>query len=328
MKRFFFILTLAAIILAACRQVPAGGAPAPSIGAIMPPYVDPGIDPESWALVPAGTFPYGQHDHMTMVDYDYETMVTNVTNEQYARFLNAALAAGAVRLGEVEVEAGEQVWVKQGVAGFYPGDPFNGYKHEEEIKAGDKLYMPLDETGPRVTFDGQTFSAIPEYANHPTTMVTWFGANAYCEYYGWRLPTEIEWEKAARGTELVDGRGLPFPWGTHIERNNANYYSSFDLFEKMFGKLGNTTPVGFYNGKTYAGYETLASASPYGLYDMAGNVWQWTGDDYPKQHYRHMRGGSFYSYEVDLRVWKFNSAGPQFYSPALGFRCARSTGNQ
>ena len=153
-------------------------------------------------------------------------------------------------------------------------------------------------------------------------MVTWFGANAYCEFYDWRLPTEKEWEKAARGTELVDGHALPFPWGTEIERNHANFYSSFDLFEKMYGKLGNTTPVGFYNGRTYEGYETEDAASPYGLYDMAGNVWQWTGDDYPKQHYRYLRGGSFYSYEVDLRVWKNNSAAPTYYSPSVGFRCA------
>jgi formylglycine-generating enzyme required for sulfatase activity len=183
--------------------------------------------------------------------------------------------------------------------------------------------MPLDEDGLRLVFDGEAFSSIPEYANHPVTMVSWFGANAYCEYYGWRLPTEVEWEKAARGEELVHGRGIPFPWGAEIEGNYANYYSSFDLFEKMFGKLGNTTPVGFYNGRTYDGYETEDAGSPYGLYDMAGNVWQWMGDDYPKQHYRYLRGGSFYSYEVDLRVWKNNSAAPTYYSPAVGFRCAQ-----
>ena len=317
MKRTLFILTLLALTIAACS-------PAPSVGAITPPFVDPGIDPESWAVVPAGEFPYGQHDHMTLVDYDYEMMVTDVTNEQYARFLNAALADGTISVGEVEVEAGELVWTKEGAYGNYPGDPFNSYKHEEEIKAGDKLYIPFEE-GLRLTFNEQTktFTAIPEYANHPMTMVTWFGANAYCQYYDLRLPTEIEWEKAARGAEFASGYGMPYPWGEHIERNNANYYSSSDLFEKIFGKLGNTTPVGFYNGKTYDGYITLDSASPYGLYDMAGNVWQWTGDDYPDQHYRMMRGGSFYTYEVDLRVWKNNSAGPQYYSPAVGFRCAR-----
>lgn len=304
MKRILIALAFAVLLPTACG-------PAPNVGVITPPLIETGVDPESWALIPAGAFPYGQHDHVTMVDDDYEMMVTVVTNEQYARYLNEALEAG----GNIETH--------EGVAGFYPGDPFDGYEHEEEITAGDKLHVPLDEEGLRLTFDGQRFAPAPEYANHPMTMVTWFGADAYCHYYDWRLPTEVEWEKAARGTAIVDGHGLPFPWGTEIAGNNANYYSSFDLFEKLYGKLGNTTPVGLYNGRTYDGYTTLDSASPYGLYDMAGNVWQWTGDDYPNQHYRYMRGGSFYSYEVDLRVWKNNSAHPVYYSPSVGFRCAR-----
>jgi formylglycine-generating enzyme len=316
MKRVIILVVLVSFAAVSC-------APAPDIGEITPPYVDTGVDRGEWALIPAGTFPYGQHDHMTMVDYDYEMMVIPVTNEQYARFLNEALEMGIIRLGAVEVEAGEQVWIEEGAAGFYPGDTFSGYKHEEEITPGEKLFLPLNENAVRLRFDGESFSAVHEFSNHPATMVTWFGAQAYCEYHGWRLPSEIEWEKAARGAEIVDGYGLPFPWGTQIERNNANYYSSFDPYEQLLGKLGSTTPVGYYNGSSYDGYTTIDSASPYGLYDMAGNVWEWTGDVYPKQHYRHMRGGSFYSYEVDLRVWKFNSAGPQHFSPAVGFRCAR-----
>jgi len=316
MKPIWLWLAWLALLLSACGA-------APNAGAITPPYIDTGIDPEAWAVIPAGVFPFGQHDHPTVVDYDYEMMVTTVTNEQYARFVNEALSDGTVRVDEVEVEAGEQVWVETGVVGSYPGDPFDAYEHEEEIRPGEKLYLPLNGPGVRLVFDRGQFSAISAYRNHPATMITWFGANAYCTYYGWRLPSEVEWEKAARGEELVDGRGLPFPWGLDIEADNANFYSSFDLFEKIFGKLGNTTPVGFFNGKTYDGYVTRNSASPYGLYDMAGNVWQWMGDDYPGQHYRPMRGGSFYSYEVDLRVWKSNSAGPQYYSPAVGFRCAR-----
>ncbi len=317
MKRtVIFSLLLISLLATACAS-------SPSAGAITPPYIDTGVDSTAWASVPAGEFPYGQHDHLTMVDHDYQIMITDVTVEQYANFLNEAAASGDVKIGEFEVEAGEQIWTKQGAGGFYPGDPFDGYKHEEEIKAGDKLYMPTDEEGVRLNSEGQTFSFAPEYANHPMTMVTWFGANAYCEFYGGRLPLEVEWEKAARGTELVEGHGLPFPWGTEIHGNNANYYSSADLFEKMYGKLGNTTPVGFYNGQSYDGYQTLDSPSPYGLYDMGGNVWQWMGDDHHDQHYRMMRGGSFYTYEVDLRVWKSNSAGPQYYSPSVGFRCAR-----
>ncbi len=319
MRRLILILFFVALAAAACQ-------PAPNISSITPPYVDTGIDPDSWVTVPAGEFPHGQESHLTMIDYDYQIMVTDVTVSQYAEYLNSALASGAITIGDFTAEAGEEIWTEEGVGGYYPGDPFQGAHHEEEIKAGDHLHMPFSD-GLRLTRNGEQFAPKPEYTNHPMTMVTWFGASAYCEFYGGRLPLEVEWEKAARGTEIVNGDGLPFPWGEEIHGNNANFYSSFDLFEKMFGKLGNTTPVGFYNGQTYTidgnTYKTLDSASPYGLYDMAGNVWQWLGDDHPDQHYRYMRGGSFYSYEVDLRVWKENSAGPQFYSPQVGFRCAQ-----
>lgn len=319
MKRAYLLLATLFLLAAGCS-------PEADIGAIKPPYIETGVDPDSWAIVPAGEFPYGQHDRPTLVDYDYEIMVTDVTNRQYAEYLNEALAENTVQIGVVEVETGGVVEAHEGVYAYYPGDPFHGYDHEEEIKAGDVLYVPFEE-GLRLIFDkeNERFSSIPEYENHPVTMVSWFGANAYCQHYGWRLPTEVQWEKAARGSELVDGHGLPFPWGEEIEGNNANYYSSFDLLEKMYGKLGNTTPVGFYNGNTYDGYQTLDSPSPYGLYDMAGNVWQWMGDDYEDQHYRMMRGGSYYTYEVDLRVWKNNSAHPAYYSPQVGFRCARDT---
>ncbi len=300
MKRMGLIFVLMAVagLLTAC-----GG----EAGA-EPPVFETGVDPEAWAVVPAGEFLKGQHEHPTLVDYDYEIMVTDVTNAQYARYLTEALAAGAVKL-----EAEDQQ-----IVGYYPGDEFRGAKHEEPIEEGDWLHVDLDEEGLRLSFDGTTFTPLPGYENHPMVQVTWFGARAYCEYYGWRLPTEVEWEKAARGTD-----NRPYPWGDEIERNNANFYSSRDLYEKITGKLGDTTPVGFYNGKTYDGYETLDSPSPYGLYDMAGNVWQWTGDVYEDQHYRYMRGGSKMEYEYWLRVWARNNAAPEYFGPNVGFRCAR-----
>jgi formylglycine-generating enzyme required for sulfatase activity len=220
--------------------------------------------------------------------------------------LNEALAAGYVRLD------GDQV------VGYYPGDAFHGVKHEERIDAGEWIFIPLDNPSQRVQYDGVRFSAQPGYENHPMTMVSWFGAWGYCGFFGHRLPTEMEWEKAARGTDT-----RPLPWGDDIARANANFYASRDPFEAMSSFGSRTSPVGFYNGKTYDGYATLDSASPYGLYDMAGNVWQWTGDVYEGMHYRFLRGGSKDTYEMDLRIWVRNNATPTYFSPGVGFRCAR-----
>jgi len=100
------------------------------------------------------------------------------------------------------------------------------------------------------------------------TVVTWFAAKEYCEFSGWRLPSEVEWEKASRGT---DNRA--FPWGETIERTIANRYASQDPFAAVAGRQGDTTPVGFYNGGVYNGFRTQDARSPHGLYDMAGNVW-------------------------------------------------------
>jgi formylglycine-generating enzyme required for sulfatase activity len=271
------------------------------------PVFETGVDPESWVRIISGEYLKGQFNEEHIIEYDYEMMVTDVTNAQYAVFLNEALSSNAV--------------IKDGnlIVGPYPGDTFNGFRHEEEIPAGNYLYIDINDLALRLNFNGDAFSAKVGYENHPMTMVSWFGARAYCEYYGWRLPSEVEWEKAARGT---DGRA--FPWGDEITRNIANFTFSRDPFEDMSAYGSNTTPVGFYNGNSYSGYQTLNNASPYGLYDMAGNVWQWTGDVYPDQHYRYMRGGSKNLYENTLRVWVTNNATPTFTGPAVGFRCARS----
>ena len=118
-----------------------------------------------------------------------------------------------------------------------------------EIKAGDYVFVPLDDPASRFTFDGSAFAAVPGYENHPMTNVSWFGAWGYCGAQGARLPPELEWEKAARG---ADDR--PFPWGFEIARNNANFYASRDPFEDMGSFGSRTSPVGFYNGRSYDGY--------------------------------------------------------------------------
>jgi formylglycine-generating enzyme len=299
MKRTFLTFVLLATFLVSCAPV-----------ALNDPVAtyDTGEDPTGWATIPAGTFFHGQEAEIETIEYDYQIMVTDVTVSQYVDYLNVALADGTLKVD------GEQI------VGFYPGDEFHRVKHEIEISATDYVFVPLNDPASRFTFEGSTFSVVAGYENHPMTNVSWFGAWGYCGYYGGRLPTEMEWEKAARGSE--DDR--PFPWGNEIARNNANFYASRDPYEDMGSFGSRTTPVGFFNGQTYDGYQTLDSASPYGLYDMAGNVWQWTGDVYEGMHYRFMRGGSKDTYDMDLRVWVRNNATPTYFSPGVGFRCAKS----
>jgi formylglycine-generating enzyme required for sulfatase activity len=289
--------SLALLILVSCTPV--------DLNAPMPTY-DTGVDPNLWAQVPAGEFHFGQHEDVESTGA-YEIMITDVTVAQYADFLNRALADGSVKVDN------------ETIVGNYIGDEFRGVKHELEIKAGDWIYIPLHDPSQRIKFDGKVFSAQAGYENHPMTMVTWFGAWGYCGYDNARLPSEIEWEKAARGDQ--DER--PFPWGEEIQRENANFYVSRDPFEDMSSFGSRTSPVGFYNGQNYDGYQTLDSASPYGLYDMAGNVWQWVGDVTEGFSDRFMKGGSKDTYDMNLRIWTRNSAPPMYYSPGVGFRCVR-----
>ena len=233
-KIWLFLITLVALPLAGCGA---------EINTAPPPAVDTGVDPDQWASIAPGEFLMGQAEHPTMIDYDYEIMVTDVTNAQYAAYLNEVLAAGKVRLN------GEDV------VGHYPGDAFHDGRHEKRIEAGDWTHVTLGDEATRLSQENKVIAVKAGFERHPVTMVSWFGAQAYCASVGGRLPTEAEWEKAARGTD-----SRPFPWGDEIKRNNANYGNSHDPFEGPYSY--DTTPVGYYNGRTYGDYETFDSASP------------------------------------------------------------------
>jgi len=174
---------------------------------------------------------------------------------------------------------------------------------------------------------------VPEagLGQHPVVFVNYQAARAYAQWLGKTLPTEAQWEKAARGTARI------YPWGNGLEMNNANFWNSGDPYET--GTAPFTTPVGFYNGEISGSYVTRASLGPFGTFDQAGNVAEWCLDWYQADTYaqtvlpnptgptsgsnRVVRGGSWADDAYHLRSAARAYQPPHEGSPMIGFRCVK-----
>jgi formylglycine-generating enzyme required for sulfatase activity len=253
-----------------------------------------GVIPGDMVSIPAGNFQMGcdpYHNGGHSCDYDelplhqvyldaYYIDKYEVTNDQMAAFLNSR--------GSNDCDGTECV--------------------------------DLDSSYLRISYTGGQYLVDSGYGDHPVVEVTWYGANAFCTENGKRLPTEAEWEKAARGTTV-----RAYPWG---DSSPTCALANFDYC------VGDTAPVGSYP----------SGASPYGVLDMAGNVWEWVADWYLSSYYQScetgcsnptgpvdgnckvLRGGGWYYYDGSLRAAGRDGTYPgiSYGNNNYGFRCVGS----
>jgi formylglycine-generating enzyme required for sulfatase activity len=260
----------------------------------------------TYVLVPAGEFLMGDNHaegdpdeapvHHVYLD-DYYIAKYKVTNYEYARFL----ATGGY---------GDSLYWEAGGFGDYGTAP---------------RYWWTDKYHGGGAAGNETF---------PVVGVSWHEAAAYCSWVSYetgeryRLPTEAEWEKAARGTDQ-----RRFPWGESVDGSYANYEYSGDPYEPGI------TPVGFYDGSVRENFPTNANVSPYRVAELAGNVWEWCQDWYGGDYYavsperdpkgpdrgssRVLRAGGWVDSHYYHRAANRNSSFPENRNPIQGFRCVR-----
>ena len=253
--------------------------------------------------VPVGEFAMGsskgegnddEHPQHTVYVSAFWIDQTEVANEQFARFVDAA---------GYSTDAERDGWGWDRIGSDW-----------QQIEGTDWHHPDGPETN------------IVDRMNHPVVQVSWNDAHAYCQWAGKRLPTEAEWEKAARGT---DGRA--YPWGDAFDGSKLNFCDANCEFDHKDSSADDgyrrTAPVGSYP----------AGASPYGAQDMTGNVWEWCQDWYGSGYYasspqrdpqgpdsgsgRVLRSGSWDNGEWDVRAADRHANDPNDRHSSVGFRC-------
>lgn len=190
------------------------------------------VTSEGMVRIRAGSFLFGRKKEERVIRYDFRIDIFPVTNRQYGEFIDDG-----------------------------------GYDHDDFWSAEGRIWKRC----------GEVLLINPEYwddprfnqPDHPVVGVTYYEAETYARWAGKRLPTEDEWERAARGTD-----GREYPWGDRFDRRKCNSKES---------KIRTTTPVGMYPD----------GISPCGCHDMVGNIWEWTQGEV-------LRGGSWRTFHIDV----------------------------
>jgi formylglycine-generating enzyme required for sulfatase activity len=239
---------------------------------------DPRLREDNWATIPAGAFPMG----------------------------DPAAGEDASPMHEVYLDAYQ--------IGRYPVTVEEYRRFIEDEGYQNKQWWQAGGFGERTQM-AEWYEQVL-HPNRPVVWVTWYEAAAYCAWAGGRLPTEAQWERAARGT-----KGRKYPWGNDKpDSSRANYYET---------KIGHASPVGLFP----------RGATPEGIQDLAGNVWEWVRDWYGEDYYRRslrkntwqsetssfhvVRGGCFYDVSELLRAAVRLRSKPDDRLDWIGFRCAR-----
>lgn len=238
------------------------------------------VDPENLVWVYIDDPGVSGHEGFNGYMSRYET-----TNAQYCQYLNAAKASNDITVSSNYVV---------GTSG-----PYSGQNYYYLAGPGYTVNGATYGGAARINWTGSSFTVDSGFEKHPVTYVSWYGSTAFASYYGYRLPTEWEWQAVA------DYNGsYTYGCGTSINNSIANYHNS-------------THP----NGTTVVG---SFDSYGYGMCDMAGNVWEWTNSIWdPQYSYRVFRGGGWLSNDFNCTVSRRVISYPYYTYYDLGFRVCR-----